>query len=85
MQLVAEDALQLALAAHLPLAGDAAVLAGQYLGPEQGRQGILGDVFKYLLIRALLADLPDFATVSQLELAHRSEGHVPCLDALGGV
>ena len=85
VQLVTEDALQLALAAHLPLSGDAAVLAGQYLGPEQGRQGILGDVFKYLLVRALLANLPDFATVSQLELAHRSEGHVPCLDALGGV
>lgn len=82
---MAEDALQLALAAHLPLAGDAAVLAGQYLGPEQGRQGILGDVFKDLLVCRFFANLSNFATVSQLELADWTEGHVPRPDALGGV
>ena len=68
-----------------PLSGDAAVLAGQYLGPEQGRQGILGDVFKYLLVSRFFANLPGFSPVPQLELADRREGHVPRPDALGGV
>lgn len=87
MQCPAQNTFVLPLALDLALARQAAILDGQQLGPEQRVQRTLGNVLKYLLLGAFLANIPQLAIFPQLELPYRLKVYISrqniCLGLLG--
>lgn len=86
MKFLADHALDPALAPKLSFAGDTAILTMQQFCPEQRLQGVLGYVLKDLLLRGLLANIPNLPAVAILpcELSNGFQLEISLPDALHG-